>query len=116
MNFGQAISSGFRNYVNFSDRSSRSEYWYWVLFAVLLNIVTRIVDAGIGGPVTGSIVGLLLFLPGLAVAVRRLHDIDRSGWWILLVFTVIGILVLIYWYVQPGTPEPNRFGQEPLKA
>ena len=55
--------------------------------------------------------GLALFLPTLAVTVRRLHDIDRSGWWYLLsLIPIIGILVLLYWYIQPGTEGPNQFG------
>ena len=59
---------------------------------------------------------LVLFIPGIAVAVRRLHDIDRSGWWFLLAFTVIGILLLLYWYIQPGTQGMNRYGHDPLRS
>jgi uncharacterized membrane protein YhaH (DUF805 family) len=55
-------------------------------------------------------VGLALLLPSLAVSVRRLHDIDRTGWWVVIGLTVIGTLVLIYWACRPGTPGSNRFG------
>ncbi len=66
-----------------------------------------------GGPIT-ALVGLGLFLPGLAVTVRRLHDTDRRGWWILLgLIPIIGIIVLIVFYCTAGTPGPNRFGPDP---
>jgi uncharacterized membrane protein YhaH (DUF805 family) len=117
MGFGQAISSGFSNYVNFSGRSCRSEYWFWVLFIVLAEIVTSIIDVVIGVRVTTGIFGLVTILPGLAVAIRRLHDLDRTGWWFLLVFIpLIGWIVLIIWYVTKGTDGPNRFGADPLAA
>jgi uncharacterized membrane protein YhaH (DUF805 family) len=116
MNFGQAISSGFSNYVNFSGRACRSEYWFWTLFAVIVSAVTAAIDGVTGIPVTNAIAGLALFLPGLAVSVRRLHDLDRTGWWLLLVFTGIGIFVLIYWDCVKGTDGSNRFGSDPLPA
>ena len=115
MNFGQAISSGFSNYVNFRDRAARSEYWYWVLFIFVAEIVTFIIDAVIGARVTTGIFGLVTFLPGLAVAVRRLHDLDRAGWWILLsLIPLIGWIILIIWACSKGTDGPNRFGPDPL--
>ena len=119
MNFTEAIASGFRNYVGFSGRAPRSEYWYWFLFAVLVNIAATIVDAILFsradvGPI-GLIVGLALFLPGLAVGVRRLHDLDRSGWWILIVFIpIVGVIILLVWACMRGTLGPNRFGPDPL--
>ena len=67
--------------------------------------------------VLNTIVSLALILPGIAVSVRRLHDIDRTGWWVLLGFIpVIGTLWLIYWACQPGTSGPNRFGPDPMPA
>ncbi len=115
MGFGDAIKSGFSNYVNFSDRASRSEYWYWVLFVVLAEIVTSIIDYAIGYQVTTSLFGLAVLLPGIAVAIRRLHDLDRSGWWVFLVcIPLIGAIVLIIWYCSRGTVGPNRFGPDPL--
>lgn len=117
MNFFEAIQSGFRNYVNFSSRAQRSAFWYWVLFAVIAAIVAGMLDNlvfGEGEGPIGTIVSLALFLPGLSVSVRRLHDIDRTGWWVLLAFTVIGIIVLIIFNCTKGTPGPNRFGPDPL--
>jgi uncharacterized membrane protein YhaH (DUF805 family) len=69
----------------------------------------------VGPSPINSLVNLALFLPSLAVSVRRLHDLDRSGWWILLVFVIlIGWIVLIVWNCTKGTPGPNRFGPDPL--
>jgi uncharacterized membrane protein YhaH (DUF805 family) len=114
MNFVQAISSGFSNYVQFGGRASRSEYWYWTLFSILVSIVASIIDGILGLGFVSAIVGLGLFLPGLAVSARRLHDIDRTFWWVLLAFTVIGGLVLLYWACVRGTLGPNRYGPDPL--
>jgi uncharacterized membrane protein YhaH (DUF805 family) len=119
MSFVEAIQSGFSNYVNFSGRAVRSEYWYWVLFVVLLSIVTNIIDAVISGTsgfaILSTIVSLGLFLPGLAVGIRRLHDLDKSGWWALLIFIpLVGAIILIVWACTRGTMGPNRFGPDPL--
>jgi len=125
MNFFEAISSGFRNYVGFSGRAMRSEYWYWFLFTILLAIVTVGIDYAIFGdtmatsavsPVNG-IASLATFLPSLAVGIRRLHDRDQTGWWILLgLIPVIGWIILIVWFCMRGTVGPNRFGPDPLQG
>jgi uncharacterized membrane protein YhaH (DUF805 family) len=118
MTFFEAISSGFRNYVGFSGRASRSEFWYWILFTVLVSIVTSIIDLEVlSSNVTpfSSIWSLVTLLPSLAMGVRRLHDTDRSGWWWLLSFIpLIGIIVLIVFWCFEGTRGPNRFGPDPL--
>lgn len=128
MSFGEAIRSGFDNYANFSGRASRSAYWWWALFNFLVSLAAQILDRALGlGPVgadttyglrAGVITGLLglaLLLPSLAVGVRRLHDTDRSGWWLLIaIIPIIGWLVLIFFFVTPGTPGPNRYGPPPL--
>ena len=110
------------NYCNFEGRAPRSEYWWFALFAVLLGIVTSIID-GILGTVTANGIGLIssiaslaLIIPSIAVAVRRLHDTDRSGWFYLLNFIpIIGWIVLIIFFVQQGTNGRNRFGDDPLR-
>ena len=114
MNFVQAISSGFSKYVQFGGRASRSEYWYWTLFAIIVSILANVVDGILGLGFVSGIVGLVLLLPGLAVSARRLHDIDRTFWWVVLTFTVIGVLLLVYWACVRGTVGPNRFGPDPL--
>jgi uncharacterized membrane protein YhaH (DUF805 family) len=118
MDFGQAIKSGFRHYVSFSGRAARSEFWYWSLFVVIVTIGAGIADHALfdeeSTALFGPLVSLIFFLPGLAVAVRRLHDLDRTGWWILIAFTIIGIIVLLVWDCIKGTTGTNRFGPDPL--
>lgn len=118
MNFQQAIASGFHNYVTFSGRAARSEYWYWTLFAVLVSAATGVLDSALFPhaevPPLNSLASLALFLPGIAVAVRRFHDLDRTGWWILIALTGIGAIVIMIWFCFRGTPGPNRFGPDPL--
>ena len=114
MSFTDSIRSGFDNYVNFDGRASRPMYWWWVLFAILASIAANIVDAVIGAPIFSILVGLGLFLPGLAVAVRRLHDTDRSGWWILIgLIPIIGFIVLLVFLVQKSDPVDNRVRSAP---
>lgn len=119
MDFVAAVKSAFRNYVNFRDRASRSEYWWFVLFLFVANLVIAIVEDAMGMAggygVLSSLFGLVTLLPGLAVGARRLHDIDRSGWWLLIYFLpLIGFIILIFWACQRGTPGSNRFGRDPL--
>jgi uncharacterized membrane protein YhaH (DUF805 family) len=115
MNFGQAISSGFSNYVKFSGRAIRSEYWYWVLFTVIGSIVAGIIDAVLGITVIDPLFALATILPSIAVAIRRLHDLDRTGWWIFIgLIPLIGWIILIIWYCSRGTVGSNRFGPDPL--
>jgi uncharacterized membrane protein YhaH (DUF805 family) len=115
MNFVDSIKLGFSNYVNFTGRACRSEYWYWILFAVIGAIVARIIDYVIGAPVVYTIFGLAVLLPNIAIGVRRLHDTDRSGWWLFLSFIpLVGAIILIIWFCTKGTDGPNRFGQDRL--
>jgi uncharacterized membrane protein YhaH (DUF805 family) len=121
MGFTEAIASVFRNYATFSGRAPRSEYWYFALFAFLLGVATSIVDMLLFPIWTNfsplnSLASLALLLPSIAVGVRRLHDIDRTGWWLLIVFTIIGIFLLLFWACVPGTRGPNRFGPGPMEG
>ena len=121
MNFIEAIGSGFANYVNFSGRAARSEYWLWVLFTVIGGVATRILDGALFGhdEVVGSplnaVFNVVTFLPSLAFGARRLQDINRPGWWGLIILTIIGIFVFIYWACLKGTVGPNRFGPDRLE-
>ncbi len=117
MNFKEAIMSGFENYANFKDRADRPAFWWWFLFCVIVSIVTGILDGIIFGgsavqPIN-TVASLALLVPNLAVGARRLHDINKSGWWQLLMITLIGIIPLIYWWCQPGDNGANRFGASP---
>jgi uncharacterized membrane protein YhaH (DUF805 family) len=117
MDFAEAIRSGFQNYVNFDGRARRSAYWFWALFVWVASAVLAIVDAVTGIGFVSALFGLATLLPSIAVAVRRLHDIDRSGWFLLLGFIpLVGVVILIIWACQAGTPGPNRFGPEPTAA
>ena len=123
MGFTDAIKTGFQKYIGFSGRAARSEYWYWVLFVILVQIVAWLIDMTLFGFNTtgvnpiGALASLALLLPGLAVSIRRLHDIDRVGWWIFLaLIPIVGAIVLIYWACLRGTVGANRFGPDPLEG
>jgi uncharacterized membrane protein YhaH (DUF805 family) len=113
-----------RKYVDFGGRARRKEYWWYTLFTGLLVTATLVGDATIigfdalaaygSGPLTG-LLALALFLPSLGVTIRRLHDHDRSGWWVLLaLLPIVGALVLLFWYVSRGTIGANRYGPDPV--
>ncbi|MCB1125969.1 MAG: DUF805 domain-containing protein [Verrucomicrobiae bacterium] len=104
-----------KNYVGFSGRARRTEYWMFVLFNLIAAIVLGIADAVLGtGGLLGAVYALAVFLPGLAVAIRRLHDTSRSGWWILIGFVpIVGIIVLLVFAVQDSTPGSNEYGPCP---
>jgi uncharacterized membrane protein YhaH (DUF805 family) len=116
MGFGQAVATCLRKYAVFSGRASRSEYWFWVLFRILVLIGLAIVDAVAFSAVyvLSAIAALALFLPSLAVSIRRLHDIDRSGWWFFISFVpLVGQIVMLIFLCTPGTRGENRFGMGP---
>jgi uncharacterized membrane protein YhaH (DUF805 family) len=126
-NFGPAIASGLRNLANFSGRASRPEFWYFVVFLYFaslflsLAIIAAIggsreaVVAGIGGgredfKTVRTLVASVFALSAISVSARRLHDIGRSGWWQLLSLTIIGYLVLLYWFCKEGDLGANFYG------
>lgn len=113
MTFGEAVSDGFSKYATFSGRTSRSGYWWFYLFYVLVLIGVSIVDAVIKIPILTALAVLALFLPTLAVLVRRLHDTDHSGWWVLISFVpLVGTIVLIVFACTDSGP-PNKYGDGP---
>ena len=121
MSFFDAIRSVLSQYVGFSGRALRSEYWYWVLFTVLVSIGTSILDYALfpfsNVSPLNSITNLVLLLPGLAVSARRLHDIGRSGWWLLLALVpLVGWIILLVWTATRGDATANRFGPPPQPA
>jgi len=119
MSFSEAVKSGFDHYVKFDGRASRPAYWWWTLFALLAGIAASILDAIIfnGSEVLTIIVSLGLFLPGLSVGIRRLHDTDHSGWWILIaLIPIIGFIVLLVFYLQKSDPGDNRYGPPMVEA
>jgi uncharacterized membrane protein YhaH (DUF805 family) len=117
MTFGQAISSCYANYATFEGRASRSEYWFFALFHLLLVLVSAIlIPVGIGILML-VVVGLGNFLPSLAVTVRRLHDTDHSGWtYLLILIPLVGPIILLIWLCSRGSWGDNRFGFDPLSG
>lgn len=114
-----------KNYANFSGRAQRKEYWYFNLLSLIIASVLGVVDAAMGNPAVtqngvgpiGMIYILLTVLPAIAVTVRRLHDISRSGWWILIgLIPLIGIIVLIIFAAQDSDPNENEYGANPKLA
>lgn len=109
------------NYANFSGRARRKEYWMFVLFYIIAFVVLSVIDgvigtfsqeAGIG--VLSGLFALASFLPAISIAARRLHDINKSGWWQLLaIIPLIGGLVLFIFYIMDSNPGENRFGANP---
>ena len=115
MGFGQAIKTCFSKYANFDDRGSRSEYWWFYLFGILLNLGASILGAIAGGMEAGDLLSgltsLLILVPTLAAGARRLHDTGKSGWQQLWVITIIGIIPLVIWWCTEGTKESNEYGE-----
>lgn len=104
-----------KKYAVFSGRARRTEYWMFILFNVIIAAVLGFIEGLIGSPGTISgLYSLAVLIPSLAVLARRLHDTDRSGWWILIgLVPFIGALVLLIFAVLPGTQGSNRFGPDP---
>lgn len=139
-----AVIENFKNvvtkhYVDFHGRARRREFWWYVLVIVILSVIAYVIDRLLGMQIVSALLTLALLLPNLAVSVRRLHDVGKSGWWILLplapwlcmiafffmfqwtlamVFGVVTLatwVLLIWWYAQPGTAGQNKYGPDPKK-
>ena len=107
MNFGDAIKVCFTKYVGFEGRATRSEYWWWVLFIVLVSIALCALKL----QMLSGVFSLGVLLPSLAVGARRLHDIGKSGWWLLVwLIPLVGWLVLLFFAVQPSQSGSNEYG------
>ena len=107
MSFTEAVKSCLTGYVNFGGRASRSEYWWFQLFWILLGLVLWPL-----GDFVGGLVGLALLLPSIAVLVRRLNDSGKTGLWILIFFIpFLGVLVLFYFCVLPSEDGRNDYGE-----
>ena len=98
-------------YAQFSGRASRSEYWWFALASLLVIIVAAFIDGATGGFAVTLLAYLFIIIPGLAVSVRRLHDTNRSGGYLLLNFIpLVGTILLFIWSVTPGDKKANQYG------
>ncbi len=127
-----AIVENFRRivttqYIDFEGRTARDVFWYYVLAYIVLYVIASVLESILGfgalgpfgyfyynpRPLTGLLL-LALLLPSLGIAARRLHDTGRSAWWLLIgLIPLVGWLILVYWYVRPGTVGTNQFGPDP---
>ncbi|MDE9449574.1 DUF805 domain-containing protein [Aliiroseovarius sp. Z3] len=130
MSFMESIRTCFSKYVTFQGRAQRSEFWWFVLFVFVGQLVLGMIDSVLFGtvttmeggfqaetstPILSGLFGLATLLPVISVTVRRLHDTDRSGWWYwLALIPLIGIIILIVWYASKGTDGANKYGPDPL--
>lgn len=117
MNFNDIIaivkSVILKNYVNFEGRATRPEFWWFFLFNFIVGIILSLFGSKVGTVLSG-IWSLAILLPQLGLGARRLHDINKSGWLLLLAFIpVVGIILLIYWWAQPGDATENQYGPVP---
>ncbi|NEC86295.1 DUF805 domain-containing protein [Streptomyces sp. SID12501] len=106
-----------KKYVVFSGRARRKEYWMFALISIVISIVLTIIDKFIGVQILSTVYALAVFLPGLALNVRRLHDTGRSGWWLLIVFVpLVGAITLLVFACLEGDQGENKYGHNPKFA
>jgi uncharacterized membrane protein YhaH (DUF805 family) len=128
MTFFESVNSACYKSFQFSGRSVRSEYWYFILFIVIVDFFLSFLDAmildiawidfidteEIGA--LGLIFTFATIIPSLSVCARRLHDVNRSGWWMLIPFTILGIIPFVYWMCKVSDIGENRFGAPPFSS
>lgn len=103
----------FKNYVNFEGRATRPEYWWFVLAYAIVNIILSLIPRV--GTILSGILGLAVLIPSIGVAVRRLHDINKSGWWLLIALVpIVGYIIVILWLVKPSDNGENQYGERPI--
>lgn len=106
MNFMDSVKTCFTKYIDINGRAARSEYWWFFLFCLIVNAIACLINQNLY-----YLTALILLCPSVAVGVRRLHDDDMSGWWLLLaLIPLIGGLIILYFMAIEGTKGPNRFG------
>lgn len=122
LSFGASVSRVFSKYATFGGRATRSEYWWFYLFTVLVSVALSILqsvagqDNGFAGfiSIVSLLISLALFIPVLAVTVRRLHDTNRAGWWVLIgLIPLVGAIILLVFVLLRSDEVDNRFGPAP---
>ena len=118
MTFSESISTCLRKYSDFRGRASLSEFWWYFLFYGLLGAGIAILGPtlGIGVKLILKLAHLILSMPYLSVMTRRLHDVNRSGWWLLIGVTIIGMIPLLYWLSESGDAQANKYGAAVQRA
>jgi uncharacterized membrane protein YhaH (DUF805 family) len=106
VDFMGAIRNQLQNILNFNGRASRPAYWWLALVIFVINLILEFI---LPAPI-GYLLAVVIGLTALSAGVRRMHDVGRSGWWLLLSFTIIGIIPVLIWLCTPGTPGQNQFG------
>ena len=117
MSFTEAVISVFTNYANFKGRATRSEYWYFVLFNMVVSaVLSGLAQASNGLAIISVLYSLAVFIPGLAVAVRRLHDVGKSGWWYFIVLVpCVGFIILLLDLIKESQAGDNQYGPYPFE-
>ena len=115
MDMIESVQICFKKYADFEKRASKAEYWWFFLFCFITGLVFSVYSSASGNTTIELLVQLVLFLPSLAVGVRRLHDTNRSGWNYLWIFTIIGIIAVLIWFCEDGDKTKNRFGTKPIR-
>ena len=123
MSFTESVGTCFSKYGVATGRASRSEYWWFQLFLVIMQFTTIFSDAFLFSDLVledeifpiNIIASLATFIPSVCVYIRRLHDVNRSGWWMFIALTVVGIIPLLISVFSKGTDGPNDFGDDPLQ-
>ena len=121
MKFEEAVRRVLNNYANFSGRARRSEYWYFILFNMIVEGVFNLLSTKLDGNFLGTMIGIIagvyglaILVPSLAVAWRRLHDTGRSGWlYLLLLIPLVGSIILLVFLCQDSQPGSNQYGPNP---
>ena len=133
MGFKTAVETCFHKYADFNGRASLSEYWWWYLFTIIIGFFMNFAEILVAALYSSSayedpsaelqilgfsflivLIQLGLMLPGISVCARRLHDVGKSGWWMLLPLTIIGIIPFFVWTVSMGNEEANEYGPAPV--
>lgn len=114
MGFGTAVQQALIHYADFEGRASRSAYWWFILFLLLVKLISLWLLSSFlpfaRASFYSELLSLIFFLPSLSVTARRLHDVGKSGWMLLLPFTIIGIIPFLYWMLKPSDEGRNAYG------
>ena len=117
MNFVNSIIFCFKNYFTTNGRATRSEYWYFTIFVLLMSPILTLSDIYLFPETLETddsplhfFFSLIILCPWIAVTTRRLHDVNRNGWWQLITITIIGIIPFIYWMIKRGDSSENKYG------